>query len=256
MRVGRGGMARLRLVRSRAAARIFAVLPPDAPCGPEMESLLSTLEELRGGGLTGISTHSIDVHSLPDAFARSLEPGGNVYNARSFACHAGRGLERVCLSHEVDGEDALSVLDAASEYTRAEITLYGRVGAMFTRVCPVAGNACKDPEHGICLGKSFTLRDDRGRKFPVVCHPGPCTADILSSVPVERFDLLERLSQSVLSDGTSAMAHTAWRFSFYDEPQAMRVEWIARLRRILADTMAGTLDIAEIQRIRNQIVNR
>jgi hypothetical protein len=77
----------------------------------------------------------------------------------------------------------------------------------------------------------------------------------LSSAPVERFDLLERLSQSVLSDGTPALAPTAWRVSFYDEPQAKRVEWIGQLRRLLTDAMAGKFHEAEFQRLRKQMEN-
>ena len=250
------GAARLRLLKeAEPSARIFAVLPPGAPCGPEMETLLTELDGLRAEGLAGISSHSVDVHALPAIFVRSLEPGGNVLNARSFACHADKGLERICVSHETGGEDVLSVLEAASAQSRAEITLYGRVGAMFTQVCPVAGNACQDPANGICRGASFALRDDRGRQFPVVCHPGSCTADILSSAPIERFDLLEQLIRRCLSGGTPALGSTAWRFSFFDEPQEQRREWIGRLRRVLESAMAGKTRDADLQELRKQVKN-
>ncbi len=231
------GAARLhQLKQAQPGCQIYAVLPPGAICCQPLQSLLATLQALRAEGLTGWASHSLDIHTAPMDGRRALEPGGNVTNAQALTYHAAAGLARVALSHEIEPQDAATILTAAQGSCVTEITLYGRLGAMHTYTCPVTANACSNPlQSGACLHDSFALVDARQRRFPLLCHPGTCTTDILSAEPVTRTDLLRHLLRSLDSGEMPAISTpVAWRLYFYDEPATARTELVAALRAVVS----------------------
>lgn len=61
-----------------------------------------------------------------------------------------------------------------------QVSGYGKIRLMYTENCPVGEGCigcsiCKNQENG------FALRDRKNMKFPIVCHPETCTAEILNS---------------------------------------------------------------------------
>ncbi len=214
-------------------SRVYAVLPPGLN-GIALERATAQIDAWRAVGLDGVASRTVDIHTMFETFERSLEPGGNTYNAGSFRCHADKGLSRVAISHEAGQTETLAILDAApSTACQAELWLYGRAGVMFSHTCPAGLNACANPDKGVCRGATHRLQDNRGREFPVVCHPGPCTVDILSSQPVNNTAMLSCLQSARRADGSSALDRVAWRLSFYDEPAVFRLELTRRLRTLL-----------------------
>ena len=230
---GGQGQVRLRALKAEEPhARITAVLPPGFN-GPELERVSDVLDGLCASGLDGVASRTIDIHTMFTGFERSLEPGGNTFNTASFRCHASKGLSRVCVSHEVGRAAIRELLEAADGKCRAELTVYGRACAMFSHSCPVGGNACADPTHGVCRNAAYHLADERGRRFPVVCHPGPCTVEILSAQPIDGTEFLAATLASNVAIGHSNIENAALRFAFYDEPASFRRELITNIRALI-----------------------
>lgn len=226
--------ARIRALKeAEPGCRVHAVLPPGLN-GPDLTDVLDRLESLREIGLAGIRSRTLDIHRIATGLRRGLEPGGNTYNAAAFRCHADAGMESVALSHEAGVTEAADMLEAASPLCAAEIPVYGRIGVMYSHSCPVGKNACTDPAaSGICLGGSYSLRDDRGRWYPVVCHPGKCTVDILSARTETRIEWLERFGLLQRQAAQGNAAGVVWRLAFYNETKEERNKLVAFLRTAL-----------------------
>ncbi len=236
------GAARVRqLKRAQPDCQVYAVLPPDAVCCESLRAMIDPLERLRAGGLSGLASHNLEIHAQSGEWLRALEPGGNVTNTRAFRYHVAAGLARVAVSHEAESGDILAMLALPRGGCAAELTVYGRIGAMYTYTCPVAANACKDPlRTGVCLHRDFSLRDARQRHFPLLCHPGICTADILSAEPVVNSDLLRRVLDARPNAAPAQLSSpVAWRLYFYDEPATVRAGMVAALRALLLPPPVG-----------------
>lgn len=122
------------------------------------------------------------------------DSGLNVFNAETALFFMEQGLEGVTLSYELGEETAALVKQINQRVSEAmpgsskgsrfktETLVRGRVPAMFSRYCPVAGAlGIKKDKCGACskTGKVF-LEDGRGEAYPVITDRENCTSLILS----------------------------------------------------------------------------
>ncbi|MCL2171700.1 MAG: U32 family peptidase, partial [Defluviitaleaceae bacterium] len=102
-----------------------------------------------------------------------------------------------------------------SKMGRVEIIAHGRIAAMHTRQCPT-GNFVGDKTGKNCAAKGaegYSLKDERGAKFPIISNCSQCIATILNSKPIFMLDKLVQLPANtefiriILSDEDMADAH-------------------------------------------------
>ena len=118
------------------------------------------------------------------------DSGLNVFNAESALYFMETGLKSVTLSYELRDEAAglsKQINQAVSEAGRGsnlmtECLVKGRVPAMVTRYCPLAGvQGVKGDRCGRCQNTGAVyLTDSRGEAYPVLLDDSNCTSIILS----------------------------------------------------------------------------
>lgn len=124
----------------------------------------------------------------------------NVFNSQALAELADLGVERICLSPELN----LHQIDAVSDFAKKELIIYGRVPLMTIQNCAVksaCGKCC-------CTDNGYVLKDRKGAKFPLFADKSSCTNTIYNSSPVYMADRLSEIPMH----GTDSL-----RFIFTEE---------------------------------------
>lgn len=118
------------------------------------------------------------------------DAGLNVFNAQSAMLFNEIGLDGVTLSYEIsDGaEDIAESLNEIECDMELEILRYGRVPAMVSEYCPLAGaKGIKGSSCGSCMEHNpVYLKDGMGERYPVMLEDSGCTSLILSKTPLNR----------------------------------------------------------------------
>ena len=124
----------------------------------------------------------------------------NVFNSQALAELADLGVERICLSPELN----LHQIDAVSDFAKKELIIYGRVPLMTIQNCAVksaCGKCC-------CTDNGYVLKDRKGAEFPLFTDKSSCTNTIYNSSPVYMADRLSEIPMH----GTDSL-----RFIFTEE---------------------------------------
>ncbi len=94
--------------------------------------------------------------------------GSQVWNQETYRALREEGYQSVLISPELSSDLSLSLARRIKDQQGEKPLLwyYGRTQAMFTRFCPVGFS--KGKAHcRLCVGKSYSFRDDRERIFPL-----------------------------------------------------------------------------------------
>lgn len=127
------------------------------------------------------------------------DAGLNVFNAYSAMMYNDLGLDGVTLSYELsDGaRDLVEYLDENCEADmEIEILRYGRVPAMVSEYCPLAGaKGIKGSACGSCMEHNpVYLKDGMGERYPVMLEDSGCTSLILSKTALNRKNSAKSIS--------------------------------------------------------------
>lgn len=116
----------------------------------------------------------------------------NIYNALTVKAMAEQGFEGAVLSYELDSENR-EIYEEVKKYsscreTELEVLRYGRVPAMVSEYCPLAGaEGIRGTGCGKCMEHNpVYLKDSYGDRYPVVLDDARCTSVILSREPLNR----------------------------------------------------------------------
>lgn len=120
------------------------------------------------------------------------DAGLNIYNAKALKFYLERGFKGAVISYELDPVDK-AFTDAVNQNedcakSEIEILRYGRVPAMVSEYCPLAGaNGVKGKACGKCMEQNpVYLKDNRGERYPVILDDTDCTSLMLSKEPLNR----------------------------------------------------------------------
>lgn len=127
--------------------------------------------------------------------------GLNVFNGETVKFFAEQGLSGVTLSYELDSDtdrllQELSVGDDGS-LPEIEVLRYGRVPAMVSEYCPLAGaEGIKGRSCGRCMENNpVYLKGGQGERYPVLLEDSGCTSVILSKNVLQRKNAAKGLMQ-------------------------------------------------------------
>ena len=116
----------------------------------------------------------------------------NIYNAETVKFMAEQGFEGAVLSYELDSDnrEIYEELKKHRKYGEMELEVlrYGRVPAMVSEYCPLAGaEGIRGTGCGKCMEHNpVYLRDSYGDRYPVILDDTRCTSVILSREPLNR----------------------------------------------------------------------
>ncbi len=214
------------LKRRSPGVRIAIALPP-AFTGDPFGGLDALLSRAAASGADAVLSGSPGNHlrSAAAGLADMRDSSANVFNPRTASLFLRTDAFSVMASPELPSGPAAAIAAAASEAgAYAELAAYGRIRLMYSEHCPVGYNrkGCT-----VCRGGGpFRLRDRKNAAFPVICHPGVCTAEILNAdilcVPEE----IRRLS---------AGAPVIARLMFTDESADTRAALAGGFRTLISD---------------------
>ena len=120
------------------------------------------------------------------------DAGLNIYNGEAAVFYAEQGFGGAVISYELDQveEGFMKALkkSAAGSDLELEILRYGRVPAMVSEYCPLAGaEGIRGRSCGKCMEHNpVYLKDNRGERYPVILDDTGCTSLILSKEPLNR----------------------------------------------------------------------
>ncbi len=122
--------------------------------------------------------------------------GLNVFNSEAVELLTEKGLEGAVVSYELaeDTFDFVSEITgvepcrSADSFPELEVLKYGRVPAMISEYCPLAGaEGIKGNNCGLCMENNpVFLKDTFGDRYPVIPDSAGCTSMILSKNPLNR----------------------------------------------------------------------
>ncbi|MDO4481495.1 MAG: U32 family peptidase [Bacillota bacterium] len=126
-----------------------------------------------------------DVKMFADAYM-------NIYNDLTVKTSAEQGFDGAVLSYELDSENR-EIYEEVKKYgscseTELEVLRYGRVPAMISEYCPLAGaEGVRGTGCGKCMEHNpVFLKDSYGDRYPVLLDDTRCTSLILSREPLNR----------------------------------------------------------------------
>ncbi|MBR6700263.1 MAG: U32 family peptidase [Firmicutes bacterium] len=120
------------------------------------------------------------------------DAGLNIYNGEAAKFYLNQGFKGTVISYELDPveKDFFKVLEADEAYVNAELEIlrFGRVPAMVSEYCPLAGaEGVKGRSCGKCMEHNpVYLKDGRGERYPVILDDSRCTSAILSKDSLNR----------------------------------------------------------------------
>ena len=232
-------------------SRILAWLPPfnSGRLIDTLPELIQSLPEWGFDGILAIQTGP-DLGASPNEFTWQIDSGANITNSASLRHWLELGASAVALSHELNGEQARSLLNQSTVNGNLARPLYGHLRVMTNVYCPVGHNlpGCRrchtrvpDDQHPD-PGSQYSLEDRRQLTFPLLTHPRDCHVEIMQHsilcVPQQILDLLQDIHQ--------ASCLTA-RLYFLNETVQDRRQLIQQARSLLA--AAGQNEPKQIQTI-------
>ena len=176
---------------------------------------LGALEYLRGSGLELVGDFSL-----------------NVTNSISAAWFLGKGLQWLCPSYDLNGEQLTELLEA-SDATRFEVTLHHYIPAFHMEHCVFAaflsnGTSYRDCGRP-CEKHRVELRDSKGALHPLKAD-AECRNTMFNGVPQSALRLLPTLQEKGVG---------AFRIEvLFDAPEAVRQKV-----EVYSDLLAGALQI-------------
>lgn len=146
----------------------------------------------------------------------------NVVNSKSIYLLHLNGVDRITISHELNRQNIIDMVDACKKYygfsPNLEMVVYGRAHLLNTKYCPLkVNNLC-----GECRKNQFTIKDNYG-EFPIISH-SDCTTTIVNSRTLNLLDELENLPNEI----------TTYRLQFtiesYEEAKEIILLALSRLK--------------------------
>lgn len=120
------------------------------------------------------------------------DAGLNIYNGETAKFYMDRGFKGAVISYETDSveKEFIETLKTGGEYADKELEIlrYGRVPAMVSEYCPLAGaEGIRGRSCGKCMEHNpVYLKDNRGERYPVILDDTGCTSLILSKEALNR----------------------------------------------------------------------
>lgn len=180
-------------------------------------------------GLTKVCVGNIGTLELVCSFTSFkilCEHTFNAANSFTVLSLIQKGACRVCISPEVKNQQ-LQQLMSVSGF--CEYVVYGKIPLMTTEYCPV--NACMNYHNdkqntcrNYCIGKEYSLIDEKGRKFEMQKDPLACRNIILSNKPIDLIDDIDNLKLNKFK---------SLKFIFWDEDLKKMNDIIGKARRVL-----------------------
>lgn len=171
------------------AAEKYGIERIYAPEGLNGKGVITKASDISKSG-KAIKAECISVSNLADIYMNKSKKlyGGvrlNIYN--SYTIEA-LGLKSVVLSPELNIRELADITSKTDAET--EVIAYGRLTLMIMANCPI--KAC-----GKCAGKknSYSLKDRKNEKFPILCSPD-CNARLINSKPLYMADKWEELQKT------------------------------------------------------------
>ncbi|MHB1485683.1 MAG: U32 family peptidase [Saccharofermentanales bacterium] len=173
------------------------------------------------------------------------DTGSNVMNTFTAGLLKSFGATAIAPSVELSAESLLEIAGKsfAGENCIYELPVYGKLRLMYSEHCPIGYNrsGCKACDSTA----AFALKDRKGMSFPVICHKGACTVDILNCdnlcVPAEIVKIAE-------------ICDLRARLYFTDEILTERTDLVSGFRKLISDPGASDIN-SEIEKIRRVAVN-
>ena len=232
-------------------SRILAWLPP-FNSGRLIDTLPGLIQSLPEWGFDGILAIQAgpDLGVSANEFTWQIDSGANITNSASLRHWLELGASAVALSHELNGEQARSLLNQSTINGNLARPLYGHLRVMTNVYCPVGHNlpGCRrchtrvpDDQHPD-PGSQYSLEDRRQLTFPLLTHPRDCHVEIMQHsilcVPQHILDLQQNMHQVT---GLTA------RLYFLNETIQDRRQLIQQARSLLA--AVGQSEQKQIQAI-------
>ncbi|MBE6020935.1 MAG: hypothetical protein E7228_04205 [Clostridiales bacterium] len=140
------------------------------------------------------------------------DSGLNIYNGEAAKFYLNHGFKGAVISYELDPVDRAFLKAFDSEYMNAELEVlrYGRVPAMISEYCPLAGaEGIKGRNCGKCMEHHpVYLKDNRGERYPVILEDTGCTSLILSK---------DQLNRKNSAKAMKEWKNTVQRITVFDE---------------------------------------
>jgi len=136
-------------------------------------SHIGQIEWVKGRSLTMIADYSM-----------------NAFNAASGKALKELGFEQIIWSTELSKQD-LKAIDLPP--LSNGVFIYGHLPLMISEYCPVGGVFTGHDKCGLCANNTFSLVDERGTLFPLLCDPSRCRSEVMSNLPIALFDQLPML---------------------------------------------------------------
>ncbi len=100
------------------------------------------------------------------------------------------GFEQMVWSTELSKDELIKV---ESPGLSNAVFIYGHLPLMISEYCPVGGVFTGRDNCGLCATNTFSLVDERGAVYPLVCDPSRCRTEVMSNLPISLFDHMPML---------------------------------------------------------------
>lgn len=176
------GVARIK--NMEPGSKVAVILPPGARLEAS-ENHEKIIKKLSSNNLIdAVISGNPGINYLADesGILPFTDISSNIFNSKTALLFMEKGVKSILPSAELSKDGIVQMVknNAVRDDVFFEIPVYGRLRLMYTEHCPVGFNrkGCS-----ACSGKEcmYYLKDRKKASFPVVCHPGECTADILNS---------------------------------------------------------------------------
>lgn len=215
-------------------AGIAVVLPP-AYIGSYRNAILELIPKLADAGIDAIVSGNPGNSWLCRNYDLAVyqDSGSNVMNSSTAALLQEFGADLIVPSVELSLESLLSLTRKSFVGTDCilELPAYGKLRLMYSEHCPVGYNrsGCKACESGA----AFALKDRKGISFPVICHKGPCTAEILNG---------DNLCAPSEIAEIATICPVRARLYFTDEVSQERINLVKEFRNVLGNAGSPEAD--------------